>query len=244
VGAIIDYGVLGPLKMSYWNIQYFIERPGLLFFQGSKVHLWFLMSLAICIAISSIFIDRGRTGFLYVLAATFYVFGMLAKAYALTPIGIPIDFNTRHGPFFGLIFFCTGHFLSTHKRADNSLAVGLVLLLIGYALVFVELHYLHANFGTSYLQDYVVGTYFIGVGSAVIVLSNTVNFTFSKFPKIMSVTLGIYAVHFIFIDILKPFETTVPIFISNTIFPIAVALLSIFTAVQISETKYFRRFVT
>lgn len=40
VNMIFDYGLLGPIKKSFWCIRELISDPVKLLFQGTKVHLW------------------------------------------------------------------------------------------------------------------------------------------------------------------------------------------------------------
>ena len=84
-----------------------VNNPQILIFEGSNSHLWFLNSMIIVFFISSVFLHFKMPKILLALALAFYVVGVLSKSYSTTPIGIDFDFNTRHGPFFGLILLKT-----------------------------------------------------------------------------------------------------------------------------------------
>jgi len=141
---------------------------------------------------------------LIILSIMLYVIGLLAKAYADTPLGIHVEFNTRNGPFFGLIFFVSGYMLSRRQPKETWFARGLVLLLAGYILLFSELLFLHHHFGTSMRQDFLIGTYGIGVGSSLMALSNVSFLRSRTLGSIGPLVLGIYAVHSVFVDLLGP----------------------------------------
>lgn len=60
VMAFAEFGVLGPFKVAYWNLTSLISEPITFLFQGSKVHLWFLVSLIISIILSACFLKYGK----------------------------------------------------------------------------------------------------------------------------------------------------------------------------------------
>ena len=83
---IQNYGVLGPIKASYWKIYNLSQDPIRLIMQGTKVHLWFLIGLLFSIYISAFFIYQKLSKGLLVTSIFLYLFGLLAKAYADTPM--------------------------------------------------------------------------------------------------------------------------------------------------------------
>lgn len=58
--------------------------------------------------------------------------------------------------------------------------------------------------GINMAQDYVIGTYFYGVGVAIIGLSNIRLLHIPRAASIAPLILGIYASHYIFVDLLDP----------------------------------------
>lgn len=201
-----DFGSFGPLKQLYWNIGSSINHPLRTLLEGTGIHLWFLMGL-LCSVIISALLLRLRMGFaLAPLAVLLYAVGLAGKAYRDTPIGFHVDFNFRDGPFFSLIFFVTGHFLHTRRPAHHWCRTGLLLASVGLALHFLELLLLHRLWGSSMLQDYVVGTYLFGTGCALVALSRDPRIAWSWTSSIGPLVLGIYALHVVFVDLLAPLD--------------------------------------
>ena len=229
---LFQHGLAGAAEAIGANFHAIADHPARVFFEGTKGHLWFLPALLCCLGVSAVLIAYDRATPLLWLAIVLYAVGLLSKAYADTPLGIAIEFNTRNGPFFGLIFYASGYLLSRHKPKDTWFAGGLALIVFGYVLQLVELDFLHSRFGTTMAQDYVVGTYFLGVGSAMMALSNQ---PFTRFPGlgvIGPLTLGIYAIHVALIELLYPVRYLVLSPIWDIGFVLLVFCLS-FTAVSI-----------
>jgi surface polysaccharide O-acyltransferase-like enzyme len=243
LSTIADHGLLGPIKNAYWNLLKLADKPATVLMQGTKVHLWFLIALLCSVGISAFFVEKKHYKTLFVLATALYVFGLVGKAYADTPFGIHVNFNTRNGPFFGTIFFVSGYALSNLKPNPSWFAKGIALLAIGIFLHFAEVYFLWHTYGTSPYQDYVMGTYFMGVGAAMAALSNHAmlkNKVLSEFGKY---TLGIYAVHLIFVENLHPVSelTHSPLWAVGYV--MLVLLLSIATVLLLARTNFGRKFV-
>ena len=211
--AAFEHGALGPIKVVYGNLLKKADDPILFVFQGTKVHLWFLVSLGNSIVITSLFFkyfQRNHLALLIIFSVALYVFGLLAKAYADTPVGINIDFNTRNGPFFSTVFFVMGLVLSRLKLNQNYLYYGLLVLFLGFTIHVGEIYYLYSAYGkwpTSH--DYVFGTLFVGLGVSLMALSNHPLLNSWRLSIIGRYTLGIYAIHFVFVDMLRSFDKEV-----------------------------------
>ena len=78
--------------------------------------------------------------------------------------------------------------------AQPSLALG------GLALQVAEVAWLHARWGTNMAQDFVVGTYFYGLGVAMLALSDPAPLRFPRLAGLGPLVLGIYASHNLFVD--------------------------------------------
>lgn len=141
-----------------------------------------------------------------VLAVALYAIGLAGKAYSATPLGFEIGFNFRNGPFFSLIFFVTGYLLHRTSPTPMWLPAGLALAVAGFVLQLAEISLLHARWGTPLVQDYVVGTYFLGLGAAMIALSNSRYLDWPRVASIGPLVLGIYAAHMAFVDLLAPLD--------------------------------------
>lgn len=243
LNLIIQHGFFGSIKLAYLNLLFLIDNPLTVIFEGTKGHLWFLASLLSAIAISALFIANGRLRTLMACSIGLYIFGLLAKAYADTPIGFHIEFNTRNGPFFGLLLFSSGYTLSRMEPNPEWFSKGLMLLTFGYVMHFSELYLLYTYFSTSPLQDYVAGTYFTGLGSAMMALSNPHYLRIQAFSKIGQLTLGIYAIHVIFIENLLPIRQPAASPFFDIGFVFAVFVLSIAAVFFMSRNKALRSIV-
>jgi surface polysaccharide O-acyltransferase-like enzyme len=204
--SVFEYGVAGPVKMVYWNLENIISDPVRLVFEGSKGHLWFLVSLANSVLIATLFLRYWKKNPLLpliIVSVALYIFGLLAKSYSETPLGIHIDFNTRNGPFFSTIFFVLGYVLSYINFSQKYFAYGFMIMALGYGIHFWEIYYLYSAYGVSPAShDYVVGTVLVGLGGAWMALSGHPLLKITSASRIGKYTLGIYGIHFVFIDLL------------------------------------------
>lgn len=244
IAEALSHGMLGPIKVIYWNIYDAIYHPMTTLMQGTKVHLWFLISLLCSLIISSILVDRNMKRSLIALSLFLYIIGLCGKSYSNTPIGFQIDLNFRNGPFFGLIFFVSGYFLNRRDPKDCWLLIGIIFTVLGFALHFFELYMLQQYWDTATRQDYVVGTYFVGVGVSLIALSNPPILRIGHLSFIGPLVLGIYAIHFVFIDLLLPLGSSLYGNASWEIgYPIAVFVLSLVTVYGMSRLRWTRSLV-
>jgi surface polysaccharide O-acyltransferase-like enzyme len=175
--------------------------PSTLVLQGTMVHLWFLPALASAAVLAGACLARGRWRLLCVLAAMLYVAGLACKAYA-PALGIHPRFNFRNGPFFSLALFVAG--IALRRMGAPSWRRGLLVAAAGLALQFLEVEWLHARWGAPLVQDYVAGTFFYGIGVTMVALSNASALRAPALAAIGPLVLGIYASHYLFIDLLYP----------------------------------------
>ncbi len=201
-----SFGIAGPIKVTYWKLLNTIENPFDLFFQGTKVHLWFLMSLISSLLICGIAFHLRIKNITIIVGIGLFLIGIAGKSYTDTSIGFSTSFNLRNGPFFSLVFFTTGYFIQRNQKTFNHLQTGFVLVILGYVIQFSELYFLNKVYGTSMLQDYVLGTYLLGVGVALIALSPIHILNNQPISSMGQKVLGIFATHYIFIDFLTPFD--------------------------------------
>jgi surface polysaccharide O-acyltransferase-like enzyme len=211
VGSICKLGLRAGIKANFRHLLPLVHDPVRLLTEGTKIHLWFLASIVLCILISACFVTKNWIYPLLGFSTLLYLIGLLSKAYADTPLGISIGFNTRNGPFFGLLLFVSGYLLSKKDPTPRWLWKGAAILVIGYVLHFCEIWFLHKEFQTSLKQDFVVGTYLVGFGFALVALSNLTIPGYGKSGEIGRLSLGVYAIQFIFIDLLKAFKAVSPI---------------------------------
>ena len=200
------YGPFQPLKLLYWNLINVVNKPLTTLMEGNTAHLWFLMSLLCSLLITATFLMLNLRRYLIAVAVILYGIGLAGKAYSDSPIGFHTDFNFRDGPFFSLIPFVTGYFLQRKGPADNWFLLGVVIAVVGAFIHFTELFILREFWGTTMKQDFVIGTYFFGVGVALVALSNTKYLNFSVLASIGPLVLGIYVSHFVFVEMLTPLD--------------------------------------
>jgi surface polysaccharide O-acyltransferase-like enzyme len=177
-----------------------VTSPTRLFFVGSRAHLWFLPALIYSLAVVSVCVYFKSNKLMYIVACFLYCIGVFAKAYANTSLGIDLQFDTRNGPFFGSAFVATGYYLS-FNLPKHSFRIGMITLFLGFILQMNELYLLYSMYYTSFFQDYTFGTYFFGLGVALIGFSGKL-MNSKQFTLLAKYTLGIYLVHIMVIDFL------------------------------------------
>lgn len=240
---IRDMGILGPVKMLYWHIVYVIENPLQVLLIGTKDHLWFLNGLVWCLLFCAILIYLGAMRWLLPITLLLYAAGVLGQAYSNTPIGFELPFTARNGIFFGSAFFAAGYFLSGLANQSRWMWYGLGIFAFGYILHFAEISMLYRLFDAPLKQDYVFGTFFTGLGMSLVGLSNHHLIQSTKLSRVGQVTLGIYAIHFIFIDLFQIIDESLQTGWWEITFMVLTAVLSIATALLLSRFALTKRFV-
>lgn len=226
------------------KLKYLSRSPWVAMLEGTREHLWFLSSLISCLVISTIFIRLQLQRSLIILAIVLYTIGLAGKAYTDTPLGFHSNFNYRDGPFFGLLFFITGYLLNQKKPASSWLFLGITVTIIGFLVHFLELFVLQHYWKTSMYQDYVFGTYFSGLGVALIALSGSPSLRLPGLSSLGPLVLGIYVVHIMFIDLLGPVKELIPIGSMRELgFPLIVFIFSAVTVSALSFGRLTRKIV-
>lgn len=212
--------------------------------QGSSLHLWFLVALMCSMAISALFISKKQERFLLLVSVALYIVGVLAKSYLDTPVGLHIGFNTLYGPFFGTLFFVSGYFLSGYSPTEKWHEYGMIMFVLGSFVHFSEMIILWRVFSNPPQHDYVFGTYFMGLGFSMFILSGKPDIKENIFSKIGRLSLGIYTIHYVFVDLFSGMNQ-----IANNLalwhigYVLIVFLLSTFLAYILSLNRFTRMFV-
>lgn len=175
------------------------------FLEGGTIHLWFLPALVCALLASGALLALRMRRTLALLAVALFAIGLAGGAYASTPIGFHARFNLRDGPFFSLIFFVTGAALA-RRRLPASVFPGLAVALAGLALQVLEVNWLHARWGANLVQDYVAGTWLFGLGVGMLALSDAPRLRLPALAALGPLVLGIYASHYLFVDLLRPLD--------------------------------------
>lgn len=205
LGALWADGPGGPLRQLVHARQ--TGRLGLarVFLEGGTIHLWFLPALACALLASGTLLALGMWRLLMLLAILLFAIGLAGGAYAPTPLGFHARLNLRDGPFFSLIFFVTGIALA-RRRLPATPWPGLALALAGLALQLLEVRWLHARWGAHLVQDYVAGTWLYGLGMGMLALSDAPPLRTPALASLGPLVLGIYASHYLFVDLLRPLD--------------------------------------
>jgi surface polysaccharide O-acyltransferase-like enzyme len=245
LGLAVSHGLIAFAKGIVWHIATLARTPVTSVFQGSKSHLWFLPALLTSVLITAVFVARKWIRPLIFLAIVLYAIGLAGHAYIDSPAGFRTEFNFRNGPFFGLIFFVTGHLLYKAQPKPSWLWQGLCVASFGLIAQFSELYTIHQRWAISLLQDYVAGTYFVGLGVSMMALSNDSRLHLPRLAGIGPVVLGVYAVHFVFVDLFqRNHGWTGFSWLDDSLYVLAVFALSVVTALLMSRHRLTRPFVS
>lgn len=244
---IYEKGFSGLLAVTGKDLLKIVDHPVDFLFESTADHLWFIISLGCSVFITAMILRYWPIQpltFLVVVAAALYLFGVFAKSYGPTPFGITIDFDTRNGPFFGTAFFVTGYLLSKYTIEQKYLAYGFVVTTFGYLLHFGEIYYLHAAYQIiPSSHDYVFGTYFIGLGVALMALSNHPVLRIPFISTLGRYTLGIYAVHLVFVEMLMWVDRIVSNPVWEFGFVFLVVILSAVSTLILSKHHWLKKVV-
>ncbi|MDR3629800.1 MAG: acyltransferase [Desulfocapsaceae bacterium] len=244
IGAMAEYGVSAVIRAARLNAASLLDSPLNLMMQGTKSHLWFLPALLCALAISWPLVARRRHKTLTAIAIILYLTGLLARSYSDTPWGLHWAFDTRNGPFFSTIFFISGYFLADLTPHPRWFARGMMFFFLGFFLHLAEVYSLWRLYGRDpYNQDYVIGTFCMGVGIAVAALANRAFCRNAVLSGLGRYTLGIYAVHHIFVDLLRPLSRFTNSWLWQIGYVILVLLLSLSTVMLLSRNRLTRTII-
>lgn len=243
-GAIYEYGLSGPFKVAYWNLINLASDPIRLIFHGTKAHLWFLAGLIWAVLFTGLFRYWGLYRSAFIIATGLYLAGLLAHSYSDSPFGIHFNFDIRNHIFFSTIFFITGYQLAYFKPRPSWFPTGIAVLALGVAIHSTEIYVLWMLYGTDPdMHSYTIGTYVMGIGTAAIALSNNRLLNIEAFAKMGRYVLGIYVVHYIFVDILSPVSQMISSPFWEIVKVIVILLLSAVVAVLLSKNKYTKKII-
>jgi len=148
------------------------------------------------------------------------------------------------GPFFSTLLFVTGYFLSKYDPRTKWLIQGVVVFLAGSVMHFSEIYYLWSAYNLYPTNhDFVVGTYLMGVGMALIALSNHKLVSYEHASIVGRYTLGIYVIHYFFVTLFFPLDDLIVSPVWEMSYVVLVLLLSVLSVHFMSKNKYLKRVV-
>lgn len=181
------------------------EHPGRLIFEGTQIHLWFLVSLILTVWLFALWPMARNSWTFLALGGGLYFFGLMGGPYRLSALGLDLHFNTRDGIFFSTLFFGIGAWFHVNKP-NVPQTTALWIYFIGMAIFGMESFFLSSQYRLDPLyNDFVLGSIPYGVGLFLVAY----RFDPSRMDKLaapMAVyVLGMYMSHILIIDLLlKP----------------------------------------
>ena len=116
------------------------------------------------------------------------------------------------------------------------------MTLAGGTLQLLELQWLHQNFRTSYLQDFVVSTALFGLGAAVLALSGINFLGITSLQQLGQLSFGLHAARVIFIELLDPAKSWLLQTVGRGGFTLAVFVvdaIAVFAAARLTRLRQF-----
>ena len=242
ISLMYEGGLSAPINESYKSLTSIFSRPLDLLFEGTKVHLWFLNALALSVMLSYILIRYTNVYILIGIALSLYIFGVVSGSYSKTIIGIEWDFNTRNGPFFALPSFVMGYMLTVFRPQDSWLYKGVILWFLATIVSLLEVYYNYVTYDIYAGQDYVFATPFMGLGAAMVALSNHRFLQCKSLSMVGQMTFGVYAIHYVFIDLLTSFYAAENYLVWEISQIFVVLVLSIVSVKMLQLNKYLNKY--
>lgn len=198
------YAITPPLIGGGGALQHLlgiVRYPHSFILSGNVYHLWFLSSLlqGLSILWISLQIRRPTAGLL--LGAALFTLALISGTYASTPVGHPIAFEMKNGPFLSTIFVMLGALMAgNHLKLSIHQAIGLAIF--GYFFCVAEVSFLHFYFNTPFSgQSLMIGTIPLAIGLMNLALHG--RFPASSLAFLGKYSLGIYVIHPWVIELLK-----------------------------------------
>ena len=187
-------------------LEYLSQMPVNTLFEGGFVHLWYLPSFVIAIAITATLIHMKWTKFLIPLAVVLYMWGLSAGSYAPIFEGNTFIFS-RNGPFFSLMLFSLG-FVLQQRQFKLTTPSALCLLIAGIFLCLAEGFYLSTFDVWMATHDFLIATPMIAVGIFMLLKNNPNWGNLPWLQKLSGQVFGVYLCHFIVLFVFWHFIRT------------------------------------
>lgn len=123
------------------------------------------------------------------------------------------------------------------------LPIGFAVFSLGCIVHFLELFTLWKLYGITLKQDYLIGAYFMGTGAAMAALSNHNILKIQVLSKMEKITLRVYAIHLISVDILKPIDQLIVSALWQFAYIVLVFILSMIFVMVMSRIETIRKVI-
>ena len=170
--------------------------------------LWFLTALFFAICLVSLFVAIGKTRYLLPTAAAAHVLGLIGQNYP-TVLGLSIP--TRDALFFGFFYVALGFWISairwspSQKRQKTYLGI-IAVAIVGQIAEQYAINYLFRGLTISqetYTSEYTLSTIVLVFALFAYALSNPDWAKGTIVPRLGTLAVGVYLVHFPVFHVLK-----------------------------------------
>jgi surface polysaccharide O-acyltransferase-like enzyme len=227
-------GQLGNLTDPYFIVK-------CLYYGGPAFHLWFFPALGMSAALVVATRGLGWAG-MAIFGLALYAVPVITYGYnnVLDLPKMPVALLT--GPFGGFIFVLFGYYLG-RTGIIPSLRTGVTLFVMGAVLQLTEAYFIFSTGNGAFSPHlYLVGTLFLGTGAFILSLYIKPFTGSSTLASLGKISVGMYCVHVVFIKALQPYYNKNDLAEVGFVI-LAVAALSVITALGISKIPVLKRFV-
>ncbi|MEZ5275618.1 MAG: acyltransferase [Opitutaceae bacterium] len=240
IAAIQEFGWFESYR-ERWH--FLTASPVQLMLNGTALHLWYLVSLAMGLFL--VWLVNRRTAIPGVLLGSLlYLIALAAGPYHGSVLSIDLGLNPRDGPFFSTIFvalgFLTGWigFKPGRRMAWLCFAAGAIVHGLEITRFYLLFH------ASPFGYNFVIGTLFFGYGAFLLAISWEPSGLLDGLARLGPLATGIYCVHVLFVKKMDFFDVFFPSEwwgFARTILVFVVALLASMFAAKLPP---FKRFVT
>ena len=229
----------GLLKPAYWTLASNLKSSPLHFLMvGPRVHLWFMTSLIITVwtfACFSMVNKVNRLNLYLYFGISLYAIGLLLGPYNFMPVNLSIDSKPEFYALYGVLYFAIGAKFGS-KLPQLSQTKIWALSFAGLAIycleVYLRWHYLGAD---PIKNDFLIGMVPGGIGVFLLAMNKQKSKIDSIIAPFGKFTLGIYLIHFLFIDLFSPFGTEIQPLVWMFLLPVASFACSLLTTMFLSR---------
>lgn len=192
----------GYLKVTYWKFYEVWKSPLSAALLGTKTHLWFLPALMLGQILVYCLFKYLRKAFIFQAGVVFLI-GILGASYQTSPMGLPWPVVPLGGVFCAVFFLSIGISLKLNTFTKN-IPLSISLIIIGASGQLFEAWLLWQKFEVDPTTvDFVFSTIPFAIGVFMLALSLQPQPSLSL-VKCGQCTLGIYLVHMLFVELMRP----------------------------------------